>query len=63
YQIYKKRVLLYSTATELRSLSRKELETLWSERADEMKKFQKINKLNPSRERDLMLMVDYFNTL
>lgn len=63
YQIFKKRVLLYSPATELRPLSRKELEKIWSERSAEMTKFQKINKLNPSRDRDLMLMVDYFNTL
>lgn len=63
YQISKKKVLLYSPGSELRPLNRKELEKLWSERAAEMNKFQKVNKLNPSRERDLMLMVDYFNTL
>ncbi len=63
YQISKKRVLLYSPGTELRPLSKKELSKLWSEKGAEMKKFQKINKLNPSKERDLMLMVDYFNTL
>lgn len=63
YQIVKKRTLLYSPATELRTLNRKELEKIWSERKAEMDKFQKINKLNPSKERDLMLMIDYFNTL
>lgn len=63
YQISKNKVLLYSPGSELRPLNRKELEKLWSERAAEMNKFQKVNKLNPSRERDLMLMVDYFNTL
>lgn len=63
YVISKKRVLLYSPGTELRPLSKKELTKIWSEREEEMKKFQKVNKLNLSRERDLMLMVDYFNTL
>ncbi len=63
YQIVRKRTLLYSPGTELRPLSKKELSKLWAERETEMAKFQKINKLNPTRERDLMLMVDYFNTL
>lgn len=63
YQISKKKIMLYSPGTELRPLSKKELQKLWSEREAEMTKFQKVNKLNPSRERDLMLMVDYFNTL
>lgn len=63
YQITKKKVLLYSTSVELRPLDKKDLQKLWSERAEEMTKFQKVNKLNPSRDRDLMLMIDYFNTL
>ncbi len=63
YLISKKKVLLYSPGTELRSLSKKELSKIWHEREAEMNKFQKVNKLNLSRERDLMLMVDYFNTL
>lgn len=63
YQISKKKSLLYSPGVDLRPLNKKELTKLWSERATEMNKFQKINKLNTSRERDLMLMVDYFNTL
>jgi hypothetical protein len=63
YQIVKKRVLLYSPGTDLRPLNRKELAKIWSERDAEMTKFQKVNKLNPSRDRDLMLMIDYFNTL
>ncbi len=63
YQINKKRTLLYSPGSELRPLNKRELSKLWSERETEMAKFQKINKLNPTRERDLMLMVDYFNTL
>jgi hypothetical protein len=63
YQISKKRALLYSPGSDLRPLSRKELSKLWRERETEMAKFQRINKLNPSRERDLMLMIDYFNTL
>lgn len=63
YEIVKKKSLLYSPGNELRPLSKKELQRLWSEREEEMTKFQKINKLNISRERDLMLMIDYFNTL
>jgi hypothetical protein len=63
YVISKKRVLLYSPGTELRPLNKKDLTKIWAEREVEMKKFQKVNKLNLSKERDLMLMVDYFNTL
>jgi hypothetical protein len=63
YIISKKRVLLYSPGNELRPLSKKELSKIWSEREAEMNRFQKVNKLNTSRDRDLMLMVDYFNTL
>lgn len=63
YQITKKKTLLYSPGNELRPLSKKELSKLWSQRESEMARFQKINKLNPSKERDLMLMIDYFNTL
>jgi len=63
YVISKKRFLLYSPGTDLRPLNKKELTKIWSERTEEMKKFQKVNKLSLSRERDLMLMVDYFNTL
>lgn len=63
YIISKKRVLLYSPGNELRPLSKKELSKIWSERETEMNRFQKVNKLNTSRDRDLMLMVDYFNTL
>lgn len=63
YQIVKKRVLLYGPGTELRPLNKKELKLIWAEKEAEMTKFQKVNKLNPSRDRDLMLMIDYFNTL
>ena len=63
YQIIKKRVLLYSPGTELRPLNKKELSKIWAEKGTEMSRFQKVNKLSLSRERDLMLMVDYFNTL
>ncbi len=63
YIISKKRVLLYSPGNELRPLSKKELSKIWSERESEMNRFQKVNKLSTSRDRDLMLMVDYFNTL
>ncbi len=63
YQLVKKRVLLYGPGTELRPLSKKELTKIWAEKEPEMTKFQKTNKLSLSRERDLMLMVDYFNTL
>lgn len=63
YQMAKKRVLLYGPGTELRPLNKKELSKIWAEKEAEMTKFQKTNKLSLSRERDLMLMVDYFNTL
>lgn len=63
YQVSKKKYLFYSPGTELRPLSKKDLTKIWSEREQEMTKFQRINKLNLSRERDLMLMIDYFNTL
>ncbi len=63
YQIVKKRTMLYSPGTELRVMNKKELSKIWAEREVEMKKFQRINKLNLSNERDLLLMVDYFNTL
>ncbi len=63
YQIVKKRVLLYGPGAELRPLSKKELTKIWREREVEMKNFQKINRLNLSKDRDLLLMVDYFNTL
>ncbi len=63
YVISKKKTLLYSPGTELRPLSKKELSKIWAEKEAEMTKFQKVNKLNLSRDRDLMLMVDYFNTL
>jgi hypothetical protein len=63
YEITKSRVLVYSPGTELRQLDRRELSRIWSEREAEMMRFQKVNKLDPSREGDLMLMIDYFNTL
>lgn len=63
YQLIKKRALLYGPGAELRPLNKKELTKIWAEKEPEMTKFQKTNKLNLSRERDLMLMVDYFNTL
>lgn len=63
YQIVKRRILLYGSGANLRSMNKKELEALWSQKESEMKKFQRINKLNLSKERDLLLMVDYFNTL
>lgn len=63
YQIYKKRSMLYGPGTALRPLNKKELTMIWSEKDAEMRKFQKINRLSMSNERDLLLMVDYFNTL
>lgn len=63
YQISKKKALLYSPGTDLRPLNKKELSKIWSEKQAEMTKFQKINKLSLGKERDLMLMIDYFNTL
>ncbi|MDZ4715891.1 MAG: hypothetical protein SH819_10525 [Cytophagales bacterium] len=63
YQIVKKRSLLYGPGVDLRPLKKKEVKHLWRERDAEMKKFQKINRLSLSNERDLLLMVDYFNTL
>ena len=63
YQIVKKRTLLYSPGTDLRVMNKKELTKIWAGREVEMKKFQRINRLNLSKERDLLLMVDYFNTL
>ena len=63
YHVNKKRTLIYGPGVDLRPVSTKELTTLWDERAEEMKKFQRINKLRLSSERDLLLMVDYFNTL
>lgn len=63
YTISKKKVLLYSPGTDLRPLNKKELSKIWKEKEAEMTKFQKINKLSLGKERDLMLMVDYFNTL
>jgi hypothetical protein len=63
YQVAKKRFLLYSPGTELRPLGKKELTKLWSETDAQMKEFQKVNHLSLSKDRDLLLMVDYFNTL
>lgn len=63
FQISKKRFLLYSPGIALRPLSKKELVKLWKEKETEMNSFQRINKLSLSNERDLLLMVDYFNTL
>ena len=63
YQISKKRTLVYSPGIALRPMNKKELVTLWKEKESEMNSFQKINKLSLSNERDLLLMVDYFNTL
>lgn len=63
YQIVKKRTLLYGPANALRPMNKKELAKIWAEKETEMKNFQRINKLSLSRERDLLLMVDYFNTL
>lgn len=63
FQIVKKKSLVYGPAQTLRELDKKELAQLWKEKEEAMKLFQKTNKLNPSKERDLMLMIDYFNTL
>lgn len=63
YVVKKKRTLVYGPGVDLRPMNTKELTKVWNERAAEMKKFQKINKLRLSTERDLLLMVDYFNTL
>lgn len=63
YKISKKRILVYSPGIALRPISKKELVRLWQEKETEMNSFQKINKLSLSNERDLLLMVDYFNTL
>ena len=63
YHVNKKRTLIYGPGVDLRPVSTKELTEIWDERAEQMKKFQKINKLRLSSERDLLLMVDYFNTL
>jgi len=63
YTVIKKKILLYSPGTDLRSLNKKELTKIWSEKQAEMTKFQKVNRLSLNRDRDLMLMIDYFNTL
>ena len=54
---------MYSPGIALLPMNKKELVTLWKEKQSEMNSFQKINKLSLSNERDLLLMVDYFNTL
>ncbi|MBL7863393.1 MAG: hypothetical protein JNK10_00855 [Cyclobacteriaceae bacterium] len=63
YTISKKKSMLYGPGKELRALNKKELTKIWAEKESEMKEFQKINKLSLGKERDLLLMVDYFNTL
>ena len=63
YTVSKKRIILYSPGTELRPMNKKEVSKLWSEKEVQMKEFQKVNKLSLSKDRDLLLMVDYFNTL
>jgi hypothetical protein len=63
YQISKKRTLFCSVGPELLPLKKKELSKLWGEREAEMARYLKVNNLNYSRERDLILMVSYFKDL
>lgn len=63
FQIVKKKVLLYGPGVDLRPLKKKELTKLWKAKEVQMNEFQRINKLKLSKDADLLLMVDYFNTL
>lgn len=63
YHISKKTNLLFGSGKTLIHLTKKDLAKAWGEQAPAMQKYQKVNRLTLSSERDMTFLFEYFNGL